>query len=162
MSEVLAWYILYVRQDLTAKDIERLVAEKEALFGDLLDREVVLKLVAMELGIPVPVQKREPKLTLKDLVDDLHGLQLTVTVAGIEPVSEFRREDGTTGRLAKLRVRDESGERHLLLWNEKASLVEKVRPQQKVLISGAYTKKNKFGEVELNLGRSGEIEPVEG
>jgi hypothetical protein len=157
-SAAIIWYILYTCPNLTPEEIEKQVTEKTAFFGGLIDRETILKLIAAELNAPVSVPKKEIKLVLKDLVDGLHGLQLAVTVKEVSPVNEFQKTDGTSGRLVRVKLSDESGEKTLLLWNEKTDLAPKLTPQQKLLVSDVYTKKNMFGEVELGLGRRGKID----
>jgi len=157
-SEAIIWYLLYTHPNLTPEEVEKQVTEKNTFFGGLLDRETILKLIAAELDVPISVPKKEIKLVLKDLVEGLHDLQLTVTVKELSPVNEFQREDGTIGKLVRVKVSDESGEKTLLLWNEKIDVALKLAPQQKLQVSGVYTKKNMFGEVELGLGRRGKIE----
>lgn len=77
-------------------------------------------------------------------------------VAKVEDLRKFKRSNNDIGQVLTLHLRDETGRVQLNLWNEKAVLVEEVKPGDIILVKGAYTRQ-RFEKLELNLGKKGKI-----
>jgi replication factor A1 len=85
-----------------------------------------------------------------------------VTVAGrlmaVFPVRSFEGEK--PGKFATLMVADDDGILRVVLWNDKADLVEKGTMQvgQAVRLLHGYTRQDRDGNVELHLGGKSQVE----
>jgi len=65
---------------------------------------------------------------------------------------------GGEGRVADCQIKDDSGQMKLTLWNEE---IDRVKVGSKIRITNGYTKSFR-GEVNLNVGRYGKLEVLEG
>ncbi|WP_455285975.1 OB-fold nucleic acid binding domain-containing protein, partial [[Eubacterium] cellulosolvens] len=160
--------ILAQRKDLTREKIETLIEEKKREAQDLLSDQGAARLVAEELLVetePVAV----PSMTVRNLVAGLNDVTLNGKVVAIEPVKEFLRQDGSTGRVLKIVLSDETGMIGCAIWDEKADLIVKHGDLtgKSVTVGHGYTRAGLTGDVELNIGERGnvtispELEPPE-
>ncbi len=110
-------------------------------------------------------ESRLPRLEeFMDKIGQLKPEKKTVSVAGtvsqVFPVSEFTRKDGTGGKVRRLRLRDETGETTLVLWNEKADELDAVCENDQLQIVNARTKTGLNGRTELHAENSSQIEKL--
>jgi len=73
----------------------------------------------------------------------------------------------TEGKVAHLLISDKTGELKVVLWNDKASIVEraKVEEGQTVRVTHGYTREGRNGKIELHLSERGDLQvlsPEEG
>ncbi len=93
---------------------------------------------------------------IKDLQIRQGEVDLVVEVVEVGEVKEFQKF-GKTGRVATAKVKDETGEMNLSLWNEQ---VDQIKAGDKVHITNGYV--NEFqGEKQLTTGKFGKLEVVE-
>ena len=78
------------------------------------------------------------------------------------PVSEFRRKDGSTGKVRRVRLRDETGEVSLVLWNEKVDELGEVEKEDQLRIMNARVKTQLNGRIELHVEKATQIEKLVG
>ncbi|NLA38546.1 MAG: nucleotide-binding protein [Methanomicrobiales archaeon] len=105
--------------DLVGKEeFERLVEEKAAESGDLLDERTAAMLVVKDLG--------RAHVRIRDLpgASSLVCFFAKVLAAG-EP-KEFKRPDGTAGLVANVVVGDETGKARLTFWDDQAGAVHEL------------------------------------
>ena len=96
-------------------------------------------------------------MAIKDLEVRQGNVDIVVEVVELGEVREFQKF-GKTLRVATAKVKDESGEISLSLWNEQ---VEMLKPGDKVHITNGYV--NEFqGEKQLTTGKFGKLEVVGG
>lgn len=150
--------ILAQRKDLTREKIETLIEEKKREAQDLLSDQGAARLVAEELLVetePVGVLS----ITVRDLVAGLNDVTLTGKVVASEPVKEFLRQDGSTGRVLKIVLSDETGKIGCAIWDEKADLVLKYGDPtgKSVTVRHGYTRAGLRGDIELNVGERGDV-----
>jgi len=158
MIEDLIGKILTQRKDLTRENIEKLIEEKKHEAQDLLSDEGAARLVAEELLVqtePVAV----PSMMVRDLVAGLNDVTLTGKVAASEPVKDFVRQDGSTGRVVRIVLADETGKIGCTIWNDKTDHILKHGDPagRTVTIRHGYTRAGLAGEVELNAGERSDI-----
>jgi len=158
MIEDLIGKILTQRKDLTREKIEKLIEEKKHEAQDLLSDEGAARLVAEELLVqtePVAV----PSMMVRDLVAGLNDVTLTGKVVASEPVKDFVRQDGSTGRVVRSVLADETGKIGCTIWDDKTDHILKYGdPAGKtVTIRHGYTRAGLAGEVELNAGERSDI-----
>ncbi len=121
-------------------------------WGGLLDRDVAAMVVVERLGRSVATFAR-----IADLEEGMEA-NLRATVVGISPVRTFTRQDGSTGRVANLELRDESGFCRFALWDEDVGLVErgKIAVASTVRALDCYVKRTSFG-LDVSRGKFGAI-----
>lgn len=138
--------------------VERLESEKRRTGGFISD-ESLLRMIAAEFGCAISNGKEfKPALGLGDLISGLGN----VTVVGrVVAVFSSRAFSGTrSGKFASLLIADKSGILRIVLWNDKASLIEsgKVKVGQIVRFSHGYTREDYNGKIELHIGERCEVE----
>ena len=79
-------------------------------------------------------------------------------VSSTFPASEFKRKDGTSGKVKRLRLRDETGEITIVLWNEKVDELSAISEGDQLRITDTRVKAGLDGRLELHVGNSSQIE----
>lgn len=121
-------------------------------WGGLLDRDAAEMIVAERLGGQVASFAR-----IADLEEGMEA-NLRATVTGISPVRTFTRQDGTSGRVVNLDLRDESGFCRFVLWDDDVGIVErgKVAVGSTVRALDCYVKRTSFG-LDVVRGKFGAL-----
>jgi replication factor A1 len=93
---------------------------------------------------------------IKDLEVRQGDVDIVVEVVEKGEIREFQKF-GKTGRVCNAKIKDETGEMNLTLWNEQ---IDQVNAGDKVHITNGYV--NEFqGEKQLTTGKFGKLEVVE-
>lgn len=95
-------------------------------------------------------------MDISELKPKQQGVNVEVEVLEVSPVREFRKF-GKTGRVANAKVKDDSGEISLTLWNEEIDLVE---VGDKLKVTDGYVNEWQ-GQLQVTSGRNGKLEKVE-
>ena len=147
---------LYERaKDLLSRDeFESRVRAKMREWGDLLDDDAAARLVLDDLG-----RGTANFQTVKELREGME-VTLRVRVDGFSPVREFRRQDGSSGRVVNADIFDDSGRSRLVLWDEDVALVEQGRIRQGMVLRlvDCFVRGSRFG-IEVSRGKFGAILP---
>ncbi len=94
-------------------------------------------------------------MDIKDLQVRQGNVDVVADVLEVGDVREFEKF-GKTGKVATAKIKDDTGEVKLSLWNEQA---DQVKPGDKVKITNGYV--NEFqGEKQLTTGKFGKLEVV--
>jgi len=93
---------------------------------------------------------------IKELKPNTHDVDVLARVVHAGEVRKFKRSSGQKGQVSTLLIRDETGTISLNLWDEKASLSERIHLGDIVLAEEAYTRE-RFGGINLNIGRRGTL-----
>ncbi|MFQ6073398.1 MAG: OB-fold nucleic acid binding domain-containing protein, partial [Methanosarcinales archaeon] len=128
------------------------IEEKVTLLGGLCDKKTAASLVLHDLGIDDSVKK------ISTINYDDKKVSFIGKVLSVSHVREFKKHDGSIGRVANIKIGDDTGTIRLNLWNEKADLVKKGKIEigQNLRVSG--TVREGYYGIEVNIGRSGSIE----
>jgi len=78
------------------------------------------------------------------------------------PISEFTRKDGTSGKVRRLRLKDETGETTIVFWNEKVDELGTVNESDKLSIIGARIKTQLDGRIEVHVDNATQIKKEAG
>jgi len=150
--------ILTQRRDLTREKLLSLIEDKKKQAGDLLSDEGATRLVAQELLVEMEA-KRMAEIRIVDLVTGLNDVTVTGRVMVVWPAQEFRKSDGSTGKIMRFLLADRTGKIDCAAWNAKAERLE-----QEELIEGkivkvahGYTREGLAGSVELHCGDRSDI-----
>jgi ssDNA-binding replication factor A large subunit len=158
-TEELINQILSKHPELSRKQIiERLESEKRRIGGFLSD-ETLLRIIAAEFGLELPQDEAlTPTISASDLVPSLNNVTITGRVIAVFSPKTF--EGKRSGKFASLFIADNSSILRVVLWNDKASLIEsnEIKVGQIIRFSHGYTREDRGGKVELHIGDKGEIE----
>jgi len=157
VEEIIA-LILARRSEISREHLlERLNKEKKKTEG-LISDETLLRMIAAEFGIEVPLKVLAPALSVKNLVPGLNDVTLTGRILAIFPSKFFGTNKN--GKFASLLIADQSDILRVVLWNDKTKLVDsgKIKVGQLIRLMHGYTREARSGKVELHLGEKSEID----
>jgi replication factor A1 len=157
-SEELIQQILSKQPEVSrAQILESLEAEKDKT-GGLIADETLLRLIAARYGIETIQRKAIRMLSISDLLAGLNDVTVTGRVVVVYPPRTF--EGKRSGKVANLMIVDKDDTLRVVLWNEKADLVEsgEVKAGQVVRFAHGYTREDREGKVELHLGGKSQVE----
>ena len=137
--------------------LETLETEKNKT-GGLIADETLLRLIAARYGIEIVQRRVYRKLSISHLVPGLNDVTVTGRVVVVYPPRTFKGE--RSGKIANLIITDKDATLRVVLWNDKANLIEsgELKAGQVILFSHGYTRESRKGEVELHLGSKSQIE----
>jgi replication factor A1 len=138
--------------------LEKLEKERRKT-GGLISDNVLLQMIAAEFGVETTVSgDLGKKLMFKDLVPGLNDVTIVGRVVAVFPSKTF--EGKKSGKVADLLLADKSGIIRVVLWNDKAELVDSggVKVGQIIRFSHGYTREGRSGKVELHAGEKSEVE----
>ncbi len=152
--------ILSSRRDLTRNEILRMIEEKKASADGFFTDEAVARMVASDLEVEIPIESIQPRMKIKNLISGLNDVTVTGRIIIVYPPKTFTRSDMTEGRVAHLLIADRSGTLGIVLWDEKASILEngKIKQGQIAKFSHGYVRKGLDGKLELHIGQQGDIQ----
>lgn len=137
--------------------LERLCKERDRTAG-LIDDEVLLRMIAAELGIDTTKETVTPALSTENLTQGLNDVTVVGRVVAVFRPRTFKGL--RPGKVGSLLIVDQSDLLRVVLWNEKAEFIEdeKIKVGEVIRFSHGYTKKGYSGKVELHLGDRSDIE----
>ncbi|MGD0644554.1 MAG: OB-fold nucleic acid binding domain-containing protein [Candidatus Bathyarchaeia archaeon] len=139
--------------------LEKLQAEKSRT-GGLLSDETLLRLIAAKYGVEVQqnIVPNNGTLSTSRLFAGLNNVTVAGRLIAVFPTRTFEGEK--PGKFATLMVADNDGILRVVLWNEKADLVERgeLKVGQAVRLVHGYTRQDRNDNVELHLGGKSQIE----
>jgi replication factor A1 len=152
--------ILAKNPEITEEQVlEKLQAEKSRT-GGLLADETLLRLIAAKYGVEVQQNMihTDGNLSISRLFAGLNDVTVVGRLVAVFPVRTFEGEK--PGKFATLMMTDNDGILRVVLWNDKADLVEKgeLKVGQSIRLLHGYTRQDLYGKVELHLGGKSQIE----
>ncbi|MEM3673361.1 MAG: OB-fold nucleic acid binding domain-containing protein [Candidatus Bathyarchaeia archaeon] len=138
--------------------LERLEKARKKTGGFISDN-VLLRMIAVDFGVETGADKvLTHGLMFKDLVPNLNDVTVFGRVVAVFPSKTFMGRK--SGKVACLLVADESGVLRVVLWNDKADIVEsgKIKVGQILRFSHGYTREGLDGKVELHMGGKSDVE----
>ncbi len=141
-----------VKDRVSPEEFDARVEATAAEWGALLDRDTAAMVVVEKLGASVA-----SFTAIKDL-EEGGEVNLRARVVGLSPVRAFTRQDGSSGRVVNLELRDASGFCRMPLWDEDVALVEKghVAVGKTVRAVDCFVKRTNFG-LEVGKGKFGAL-----
>jgi replication factor A1 len=139
---------------LTPDEFRLKVETKFTEMNGLCDPRTAAMLVASELGMNETIK-------IKDMTVDKGNVIFVAKVISVGDIKEFSRDNDTMGRVVNLNLADETGSIRAALWDEAADLVKigDIKMGQAIKVKG-FIKQGQRG-LEVNVGRGGNVEPVE-
>ncbi len=157
-SEEVIKRILAERSDITRRQVEALIAEKQKASGDLLSPEGAAHLVAQDLLVEISGYRRSG-LQISDIIPNLGDATIRARVIGLWPRQKFRRRDGTEGSFARILLGDRTGTITCLVWNPDAiETLESGDVEGNIVeVLHGYTRPGLTENVELHVGNKGHL-----
>ncbi len=159
MDKEIVQIILSKRPELTENQIlEILQAEKNRTNGLIADK-TLLRIIAANQGVEIP---KEPvsdcKLLISHLIPNLNNVAIAGRIVAIYPIKAF--EGTKPGKYASLIIADKDELLRVMLWNNKADLIESsfMKVGKVVRFIRGYTKADRNGKTELHVGEKSEVE----
>jgi replication factor A1 len=146
-----------ISRDIILKRLE----DERRKSGGLISDQVLLRMVAAEFGVEVSNAAFVPLPALGSLVPGLNDVSVIGRVIAVYPARVSKRNG--LSKFASMLVADKSGVMRVVLWDDKAELLESrgISVGHVVKLSHGYTKEGRFGHVELHLGENGDVEILE-
>jgi replication factor A1 len=139
--------------------LQQLQAEKSRT-GGLLGDETLLRLIAARYGVEVQQNTIHNNGTLSTsrLFTGLNDVTVAGKLIAVFPARTFEGEK--PGKFATIMIADSDGILRVVLWNDKADLVERgeLKVGQAVRLLHGYTRQDRYAKVELHLGSKSQIE----
>jgi replication factor A1 len=148
--------------DVSREELEERIDKKQKELSGLVSMEGAAHLVAKDLGINLIDESRR-RLEMKNVVSGMKNVNVVGRIFRISNIIDFKRKDGSDGRVANLFLGDGTGSVRLPLWNDQVNMVEEetVKVGDAIQVINGMTKENIYGDVEISLGKYGSIKPVE-
>lgn len=116
------------------------------------------RLVMNPPDVPEFPELLERPLKLSEVEADMRSLELAARVKRILPPHEFKRSDGTTGRVVSVFLADDTGTVRASFWDAAADLAGKLNVNDVVMLRNAYTRAGLGGRPEVQVGRATKVE----
>ncbi len=100
----------------------------------------------------------EGLLKLEELEASMPTVGLAARVKRKLPLQEFKRDDGTSGKVISVVLADETGTARASFWGDAAELVQDLKLNDIVLLRNAYTRVGLTGKPEVHVGKIARIE----
>jgi replication factor A1 len=160
-TQTLIGQILEKNPQLSQTQLQEKLAAERARCGGLLGDETLLRLIAAKLGVEVSQNSIQNSgfLSSSRLVAGLYDVSVAGRTIAVFPAKTFQGQE-KSGKYASLMILDGDGVLRVMLWNEKAELVEKseLKANQTVRLLHGYTKEDRYGKTELHLGNKSQVE----
>jgi replication factor A1 len=158
-NEEIVVAILAKHPELSEQQIQEMLICERGCSGGLIGDETLLRLIASKHGVELSKQVELDRILPSGrLFSGLNDVSVEGILAAVFPARTFGGEK--SGKVANLMIVDKDGFLRVVLWNDKAEIVEKGQLQvgQKVRLLHGYTKEDQHGKIELHLGMKGRIE----
>ncbi|MCL1978309.1 MAG: OB-fold nucleic acid binding domain-containing protein [Candidatus Bathyarchaeota archaeon] len=159
IQEIIA-AILARHPELSEQQIQEILIQEKERSGGLLGDETLLRLIAARQGVEVTKQMEfSGTLSSGRLFSGLNDVSVEGKIVAVFPARSFNGGE-KSGKFANLMIIDEDSILRIVLWNDKAEIVEngELQTGQIVRLLHGYTKNDRYGKVELHLGGKSRIE----
>lgn len=143
-------------------DVLKLIENKTKEFKGLIGQDAASLIVAKEEEVDIssivkPIQIRE-MLTVSELFEGMRSVNIIVRVLHTFPLKEFKKKDGSNGKMTKIVLADSTGVISACLWNQHAQFGQELTKGDVLQIKGGYIQIDKRMQLMLNAGNSTVLE----
>lgn len=138
------------------------INKKQKELSGLVSIEGAAHLVAKEYGVNLSETSMK-NLEIKDIIGGMNKFAFCGRIFRISNMVEFKRADGSTGKVVNVYLGDTSGYTKLVLWDKQVNLIEEetIKLDDVIEITNGFVKENTYGDIEVSLGKYGSIRSVE-
>jgi len=147
------------RSGLSREELMKRIDKKISELDNLITIEGAIYLVARELGIELPSERR--RVTISSILPGMRRVSFVGRVFKISRIVEFGV--GKKGKVVNLFVGDSTGYVKIPLWNEQVSFInqKKVTIGSLVQVINGFAREGIYGEVEVSLGKFGMLKVLD-
>ncbi len=134
------------------------VEKKQKDLSGMISAEGAAHLVAKEMGVNM-LSSEKRKIELKNIVPGMRNVSAAGRVFKVSNIVDFKKGNGTPGRVVNIFIGDRSGFVRMPLWNEHVEMIEneEIKLGDIVQVTGAFANENIYGDVEISIGKYGKI-----
>jgi replication factor A1 len=153
-------HILSQNPSIDKQELLSLVEKKKQESHGLLSDEGAIRLLAQQWAIPTFSSDEVKDQRIASVQSGLMDASITGEIVSLSEVREFRRSDGSLGKVLRLRLADSSGQITCICWD---SIGEFVAAQglgvgSRLRLEHGYTKYGRGEEVEFHLGSRSSVQ----
>ncbi len=151
--------ILTKYPDKTKEQVLQMVEKRKDGSHGLLSDVGAISLVAQQLLVQQDAFEGLSDQKINTAHAGLNDVTISGEVIDVSELREFPRQDGTTGKILRVQLSDQSGQMGCALWDVHAEqLVEQgVKVGARLRLEHGYTKHGRGGEIEFHLGNKGKF-----
>lgn len=152
--------ILKVNNYWTMAYINSLIKDRIEIYSGFISEEGALRLIAQDLRIELDDKNNYGNsVPIRELVPDLHDVNVIGRVSVIWPIKKFIKKDGSEGTLLKFQLVDYTGIINCNIWNPVKELIQEFSNYEGKVIQvlHAYTKSGFLEKIELHIGEKASI-----
>ncbi|TFF98638.1 MAG: DUF2240 family protein [Promethearchaeota archaeon] len=148
---------------LSKKEIQERVNKKKDELKGLISDKGALFVIAKELGVEIKDQSggivEDIELNISDIKPGMKNIVLVGRVKEINQVYSFNRKDGTQGKVGSFLLHDKTGDIRVTLWDKESEILNSNEFDLDSLVKlvNGYSKKGKFSNTEIHIGRLGKV-----
>ncbi len=148
---------------LSKEEILTQLEAERTKYGGLLGDETLLRLIAAKLGVQVQQNTfgncGSGSISSGRLFRGLYDVNVSGRLMAVFAAKTFQGQE-KSGKFATLMLGDDDGLLRVVLWNDKAELVERgeLKAGQTVRFLHGYTRDDRYGKTELHLGDKAQVE----
>jgi len=148
---------LSVQTNLPKEEILKKIEKKQKELA-VVSLEGAAQLYAKELGLNIQSGKQK-NFEIKDVASGMKNVNIAGRVFRISNINNFKRKDGSDGKVVNLFIGDSTGVLKLVLWDKQTELVSEkiINVNSALQVSNALARENSFGDMELSIGKFGSI-----
>jgi replication factor A1 len=147
--------IIVEKTGISKEEIEKRITEKRKELSNLISEEGAAHIIAKEFGINL-IKRKIHTLKIKNIISGMRNVNIVARVLNKTDIYNFKRSDGTEGKVASLHIGDETGVIRVVLWDDETDIIPKLERNDIIRINNAYTREN-LDNVEVMLGKRGTI-----
>jgi replication factor A1 len=142
------------KSGLSEEEIKLKINQKLEKLSGLISEEGAAHIIANELGIKL---FETGKLQVKNVLTGMRNVELVGKVKNIFNINEFKRSDGTSGKVGSFIVADETGTMRIVCWGSQADNLAKMKPGDVIKTQSGYVRENNTKQKEVHIGDRGSI-----
>ena len=119
----------------------------------------------VQISPPDISESKYPRITsFVDKISSLATKRRKANVSGwvqeVYPASEFKRKDGTDGKVRRMTLKDETGQATVVFWNQKVDELGQIEAGDHLRVMNARLKPSAQGQLELHVEKATQIESL--
>ncbi len=123
-----------------------------------LSKNTQIEDIVVRKGFIGVIEKIEGQIAKIDQIQDINKLVSTKgLIINVNPLNEFSRENGTTGKVRDLLISDNTGLIRIVLWDEKTQFITENDVDKTISILNGYIRKGKYSGLEVHCGNQTQI-----
>lgn len=135
-------------------DIMAKIEAKCVALAGLISKEGAAHIIANELGVKL----FEGGGKIKDLLPGMRNAEFLGRITQIYEVREFKRADGTEGKVGSFLVGDDTGVVRVVCWGSQADILNQLNAGAPLKVTGGMVRENQRGYKEVHLNEASRVQ----